>query len=507
MSFDVERHKRLINNVEKTVDEKNKEFADHHWRDHFHYMAKSGWINDPCGVIQFRDKYHLFVQHHPFSGKWGQMHWGHAISDDMVHWKHLPEAIVPSESYDDWEGGGIFTGSAIEHDGKLFLFYTACAEDAQTQCIAFSEDGYNFEKFSGNPVLRAAPQGMNKKDFRDPKVWKHGEYWYMVTGTTAGISVLEKASNYEQNGFGKIALHRSPNLIDWEFLSYPVESMGELGTMLECPNFFELDGKFVMMYSPMGMQERQVIYLTGDFDYNTGKFYWNTMGAVDWGFDYYAPQFFVDDTGRTIIFAWAGSWPFMPWCSGEFDTSKMGWYGSITLPRTVRLCADGKLSFAPVSEIEKLRSKSYNEYNVRLAAGEKREIPIEDGNHCEILLDLDLFQTSADKVGLELKSGYDDEKTLVIFDLRRGELVFDRTESGSLSALSRKCPLESIRDRLHLRIFIDSVTVEIFTDGGRTVMTNTVYSKEKNNKIKVFSENGSALVKSIKAFQLEKIKI
>lgn len=507
MGFDVKKHATLVENVEKVINEKYKEIKDHHWRDKFHYTPKSGWINDPCGVIQFKGKYHLFVQHHPFSGKWGQMHWGHAISDDMIHWKYLPEAIVPSEPYDDWKGGGIFTGSAIEHEEKMYLFYTACAADKQTQCMAISSDGYAFEKFAGNPILSHAPAGMNPRDFRDPKVWKHADYWYMVTGTTAGESVLEDASTYEKNGFGKVALHRSQNLIDWEFVNYPLESMDELGTMLECPNFFELDGKFVMMYSPMGMQYRQVIYLTGDFDYTTGKFYWHIMGEVDWGFDYYAPQFFVDDTGRTIIHGWAGSWPFMPWCNGEFDSSELGWCGSITIPRTVHLCADGKLSFSPITEVECLRKNPKAEYYVKIENSDKYSVQVDNGNQCEILADFDLTQTNADRIIFKLKSN-GKEQSLLIFDLKHGNLIFDRSASGGISAFKRSCPFESAsKNNFQVHIFIDSVTVEVFTDNGRTVMTNSVYSSVDSDKISIYTENGNALIRSIKTFKMESIQI
>jgi beta-fructofuranosidase len=505
MNDNNKKHQEIICKVENLVEENNKLIKDHLWRNNFHYSAKSGWINDPCGLIQFKGKYHLFAQHHPFSGKWGQMHWSHAISDDLVNWDHLPEALAPSEYYDDYEGGGIFTGSAIEDDDQIKLFYTACAKNAQTQCMACSKDGITFDKYDNNPIISSPPKGMNPRDFRDPKVFKHDNLWYMVTGTTAGESVLEEASTYEKNGFGKVALYRSSNLVDWEFFSYPLESLGELGTMLECPNFFELDGKFVMMYSPMGMQQRQVVYLTGDFDFNTGSFYWDTMGEVDWGFDYYAPQFFTDNCGRTIIFAWAGSWPFMPWCNGEFDTSEFGYYGSITLPRIVKICKDGKLSFTPAKEVEKLRNKTYLNENILISEERKFSVDVEDTNNCEIEASFDLDKSSADSIIFEMKSD-GTKKTLAIFNIASGKLIFDRTQSGSISALSRTCPLETVKGILNVQIFIDSSTIEIFTDEGRTVLTNNVYSPELCNNFLIYANNGEALIKSIYSYDLKKSK-
>ena len=132
-------------------------------RQHYHFMAQSGWLNDPNGLIYFRGKYHFFFQCNPYGGFWDCMYWGHAVSEDMLHWEYLPFALAPSEPYDDYPKGGCFSGSAIEHEGKLFLMYTGTSHYGkgivQTQCIAYSEDGIYFKKYPGNPVI-TAPEGM-----------------------------------------------------------------------------------------------------------------------------------------------------------------------------------------------------------------------------------------------------------------------------------------------------------------------------------------------------------
>ena len=148
--------------------------------------------------------------------------------------------------------------------------------------------------------------------------------WYMVTGVSTLKNNCATAEDGQFRNQGKVCLHRSMNLKNWEFVNYLAESSGELGTMLECPNFFPLDGKWVLMYSPMGLQERQVVYLTGDFDEQTGNFQWQTMGSVDLGFDFYAPQHFRDEKGRDLIMAWVGSWPWMPWFRSNDATEKLG---------------------------------------------------------------------------------------------------------------------------------------------------------------------------------------
>ncbi|MDP2574248.1 glycoside hydrolase family 32 protein [Vibrio penaeicida] len=505
MTFDKKKHQDKINQVEQYIRKHSADIKQHHWREHYHYQAPVGWINDPHGLVQIDGVYHLFYQHHPFSGKWGTMHWGHATSNDLIHWETLPEALAPSEDYDGWGGGGIFTGSAVNNDGELTLFYTGCAQDRQVQCMATSKDGVNFDKYDGNPIITDPPEGINLHDFRDPKVWKHEGKWYMVTGVTDGVSDLINASNYETNGFGKVCMHRSDDLKKWEFVGYCVESLGELGTMLECPNMFKLGGKHVLMYSPMGLQQRQAIYLVGDLDYKTGKFHWSVMGSVDWGFDYYAPQVFDDEQGRTLIQAWIGSWPFMPWCDGTYDTSDLGWYGSISLPREVSLCQDGKLSFRPVSEVEMLRLSPKRYSQIELSDGEKFAFTAGDNIHCEILADIDVSASECESIVFEIRSK-GEQKTLIELDFKRGELAFDRSQSGNISALRRTCALESTRDdQLNIRIFMDSISVEIFTDHGRTTMTNNIFSDETSDGLYVYAKKGNATIRSLKTFGMKKV--
>ena len=499
-------YSELVHVVDDFMNKANKKIKDSKWREYYHFMMPSGWINDPCGLIQYKNKYHMFCQHQPYQGKWGQMHWGHAVSDDMINWTMLPEALVPSEACDDWIGGGIFTGSAIEHDGKLILFYTACAEEKQVQCMAISEDGITFKKYENNPIIDITPEDTNPHDFRDPKVWKHEDYWYMVTGGTNGESALLKESTYRDNGYGKVFLHKSKDLKNWEFVSNIVESMGELGTMLECPNFFKLGNKYVLIYSPMGLPKRQCVYLTGDFSYKTGKFNWSVMGEVDWGVDYYAPQMFTDKEDRTLMFGWIGSWPFMPWCNEKYDTSEMGWCGSISLPRELEICDDGKIIFTPAKEVELLRTDKINKYTDVIIDSNTFEFNGgEDNIHCEILLEINLKETTSKKIEIELR-GTKNNSTKLIFDLEQGEMIFDRTKSGNIEALIRKCLLESINeDILNVRIFLDSSSVEIFTDNGRTVMTNNIFTEVDKTILSITSIDGNTKLTSLETYGLKKV--
>ena len=217
-----------IEKAQKEIEAKRETVQQGKFRQDYHFMAETGWINDPNGLIYFKGKYHFFYQYNPYSGFWDYMHWGHAVSEDMIHWEYLPLALAPSEVYDDHLKGGCFSGSAIEHDGKLFLIYTGTCNNGkgfeQSQCIAYSEDGIHFEKYEGNPVI-TAPEGVPTDLFRDPKVWKHDDTYYVVCGAS-------------QNGFAQARLYKSTDMFHWEFVNVLAESRGEWGYMWECPDFY-----------------------------------------------------------------------------------------------------------------------------------------------------------------------------------------------------------------------------------------------------------------------------
>ena len=298
----LEKLKQSQNYIDSIKDEiKNKPY-----RQGYHFMAPTGWINDPNGLSFYNGEYHLFYQYNPYSGEWQSMHWGHAVSKDLVNWRHLPVALAPSEFYDNDDKGGCFSGSAVDDNGVLTLMYTGTVNEGetsiQTQCIATSNDGINFEKYENNPVIAKYPKD-GSMDFRDPKVWRENDAWYVVIGSS-------------KDNDGKALLYKSDDLRNWEYVGVLAESNGEFGYMWECPDFFKLDDKYVLIISPMGVENRKVIYFVGDMDYNTGKFTYETEGEIDLGFDYYAPQTLLDDKNRRIMIGWQNSWAWMPWFNG-----------------------------------------------------------------------------------------------------------------------------------------------------------------------------------------------
>ena len=452
-------------------------------------------MNDPNGCIFFEGKYHVFYQYNPYSPKWGPMHWGHAISSDLVHWEHLPIALAPSEEYDDHPEGGCFSGSAVNDHGRLTLIYTGTSNHGQgfeqRQCIATSENGVTFHKYEGNPVISAPPPG-GSADFRDPKVWRHGDFWYMVLGNSS-------------NGLGRALLYRSFDLYSWEYFSVLAESRGEFGTMWECPDVFCIKGKHVLMFSPMNVHDRKTIYLVGDLDYKTGKLNYTTIGEVDWGFDAYAPQSMVDGKGRVLLFAWANAWPWMPWFKDHGPTFKDKWCGAMTLPRTVDLGADGLLCFSPPRELKALRTDRKNYGSIFIEEDSAFSIHAGDGISAEIDVVLDLRKSTCREFVLSVRIG-NGEHTDIIINIRDSSITIDRNAADGWSQGICHATLRSVdKSTFSLRVYLDTSSVEVYTDDGKTVLSSNIYPRPESQGLVLTPHGGSLVVKRLETYGIKGI--
>jgi len=290
----------------------------------YHFEPQKGWMNDPNGLIYYKGQYHAFFQHNPYGPVWGVMHWGHAVSEDLIHWKELPIALYPDKPYD--KDLGCWSGSAVEKDGRLYLFYTSVSHTlGQTQSVAFSDDGVHFEKYKGNPVIPCFPDD-GSKDFRDPKVTKIGGEYFMVCG-----SGKEKT--------GRILLFKSRDLLRWEYGGVLYEN-AEYGAVFECPDFFPLGDKFVLMFSQMGVKTHSTVMLIGNFDGRT--FTTESAQRPEAGPIFYAPQTFLDDQGRRIMIGWFYGWGKEPDEDAEYT-------GALTIPREITV-ENGRIKNYPVAE-------------------------------------------------------------------------------------------------------------------------------------------------------------
>lgn len=184
---------------EYIVNNRLKNKNEEKWRPKYHFTAPVSWMNDPNGLIYYKGWYHLFYQYNPKHCDWASMHWGHAVSRDMIYWKDMPVALKPDQDYENDPEGGCFSGCAVEKDGLLYIFYTASVKREgrlhQTQCLITSEDGIHFEKYEGNPIIPEPPEGA-LEEFRDPKVFSAAGKWYMVVGGSAKGANPEEMREY-----------------------------------------------------------------------------------------------------------------------------------------------------------------------------------------------------------------------------------------------------------------------------------------------------------------------
>ncbi|MCQ2009731.1 MAG: glycoside hydrolase family 32 protein [Sporolactobacillus sp.] len=464
------------------------------WRLGYHIMAPSGWINDPNGLVQYQGMYHVFFQHYPNGVEWGPMHWGHVASRDLVHWKHYPIALTPGDSFDR---DGCFSGSAIEKDGKLCLIYTGHrnADDAkkssdQVQCLAVSKDGINFEKSPENPIIATHPKE-GSGDFRDPKVWRRGDHFYLIAGTC-------------KDRVGKVVLYRSSDLKNWTYLGVLAQSGKNLGYMWECPDFFELDGKHILMISPQGIESEndlyqnlyQTGYFVGNFDYEHLQFNYGHFKELDNGHDFYAAQSFQDHSGRRIVIGWMDMW------ESPMPEQAEGWAGALTLPRELRLGADGNIRMTPVAELLHLRkNERMNAENLQVSGSHTLNQLDDDLLELELLVDL--HESDADCFGIKLRCGKTEE-TVLEYDAANCVLTLDRSKSGTGSGGTRRTKLPK-RDSLKLRIYLDRSSVEVFVNDGEKVMTSRIYPTEQNQGVQLFASGGRLTVQNMHSWSLKDI--
>lgn len=482
-------------NIEKAQIEINKKknmVRNGDMRQRYHFMAEAGWINDPNGLIYYKGKYHFFFQYNPYNAFWDNMHWGHAVSEDMLNWEYLPLALAPSEPYDDHHRGGCFSGSAIEHDGKLFLMYTGTTNRGngfeQTQCIAYSEDGIHFEKYKNNPVI-TAPKGVPADLFRDPKVWKHEDIFYMVCGAS-------------QNERGQALLYRSADMYHWEFFNVLAESRGEMGFMWECPDFYPMGNQYVLTFSPMGSGDHTSVYLVGDFDYRTGKFQSHICDEMDWGFDYYAPQSLLTPDGRRVVVSWSNEWEWMPSWKDWGPTFREGWCGFFNIPREVHMMENGTLQFLPIQEINNMRENP-KKMNALVVSEDGTVLAAGDGISYELKFVIDLEKTNADKLELELRCGQG-KRTVCLFDFQKSEMSVNRNEADGWSkGISRSVMNLSGKKEMDVHILSDKSSLEIFTNQYQNNHSNNIFAGKEQNQLKIRAHGGTVSIRNIEMYGLK----
>ena len=469
------------------------------WYPLYHVAAPVGWINDPNGFCTYKGQYHLFYQYHPYSAQWGPMHWGHVVSKDLVHWEHLPIALTPTEPY---EKDGCFSGSAIEHDGKLYLIYTGNA-DIQTQCLAVSEDGINFEKSKDNPIIDAPKSDeVHGVDFRDPQVWEHDGKYYSVIGSKVHGGDFRDPKVWEHGGkfyavigsktkdgaHGQALIYESDDLKNWTFKSIAARAKDNEGNMWECPNFAEIDRKDVLVMSPMGIEPVGNKYLNavdsgymiGKINYADGIFAHGAFELLDYGTDFYAPQLTQLEDGRCVLIGWFAMW------YADMPEQADGWAGTMTVPRELKIKGTKILS-VPVKELESLRTESVTHKNLKISEPTKLEGV--EGTTGELLVEVNLAKSN--DFSISVRAG-EDERTVMTYDKATSTFTLDRTESGEGPKDKREVQLP-YATTLKIRAFIDRSSLEVFLNGGEYVFSSRIYPKETSQEI-IFAPREDKLI-------------
>ena len=422
----------------------------------FHITGEVGWINDPNGLIYFNGQYHAFYQHYPNDTKWGPMHWGHVVSDDLTNWKYLPIALAPG---DECDKNGCFSGSAIVYGGKLWLMYTGFVENQggesirQLQCLAESDDGITFKKHGIVIGENHLPEGYAPCDFRDPKVWLYDDcFWCIVAARKI-------------DGRGRILLFKSKDLFNWEFVN-DLFGKDSAGTMIECPDYNEELGyllcceQFQPSENGVHLNIHTCRWYTGKIDYSTGTFKEDANGIVDYGFDMYAPQTFA---GKPVLMGWLNMW------DRNVPSAKYGFAGMMTVPRRVFI-EDGRLQQEPI-----------------VNCNEALKTTVEDNFVDKVVCGVVTIKaTKLEALDIKMRSNGESYTRLT---LTNGEWVFDRSKSGekiqgaekdedSLNGI-RRMPCSNKED-LTLTIVMDEFSVEIFENG--RVLSSTIYPPFDGNR-------------------------
>ncbi|HET8843530.1 MAG TPA: glycoside hydrolase family 32 protein [Ktedonobacteraceae bacterium] len=449
----------------------DKELKDYQ-RTTYHFQPPSYWMNDPNGLVHWKGVYHLFYQYNPYGPLHGAIHWGHATSPDLLHWTHLPIALTPTKGGPDEDG--CWSGCFVDRQGTPTLIYSGNVRDRQLPCLASSTDDLlTWQKYAGNPVIPDWPPDLDLTGFRDHCVWQERDQWYQLIGS--GI----------QDVGGTALLYRSPDLLHWEYLQpLCIGNKDEHGTMWECPDFFPLGEKYVLVVS--SIPHGRVYYFIGRYEHFT--FTWEHHGILDESTSFYAPQSLRDEQGRRIQFGWLREG------RSEAALQAAGWAGVMSLPRVLSLRADHTLSIEPATELTRLRQQQHHiapqllaRYSLVSASVSSRSL--------EILLEVEYDAES--HCGLSIQDQSHPDECLEISLSPAGLRVEQRQEDQHTT---KGCWLEPGHHRLH--IFIDGSVLEIFIDE-RTCLTERFYhSAPEQLKVSVFSHQGEARLHQLEIWEL-----
>lgn len=453
----------ISNHKRKYIDKVDKD----KFRNKYHLMAPIGWINDPNGLCQLNGEYHVFYQYSPLEANGGMKFWGHYSSRNLVNWKGNDISIFPDSK---WDKDGVYSGCALVKDGEVYFFYTGNVKEEgehdyiltgreQNVIMVKTSDFINFSEkklllknsdFPGNMSLHV----------RDPKVWEEDGVYYMVLG----------ARGKDDKGY--VLLYKSSDLYNWTIESVPAGGEDNLGYMWECPDLFKLDDKNVFMFSPQGMKEEgykynneyQSGYTICEFENGKNKLNLYEFNELDRGFDFYAPQTFIDESGRTLMFGWMGVPDAV---NHKNPTIENYWQHCLTIPRELRVRGK-KLYQIPVDELKSLRRDELKMEEVLVK--EEATFNIFESNTYELIINTN----KANSFNISLRENCTLSYESTVFKLCLGKSGYGRAE--------RAVKIDCVNE---IRIFSDNSSLEIFLNNGEEVFTTRIYNEKIDSKFKI----------------------
>jgi beta-fructofuranosidase len=478
-----------------TAQSRAEQAHDDRQRPRYHFLPPSNWLNDPNGLIQWNGEYHLFYQYNPNGPFWGTIHWGHAVSIDLVHWRHLPIALTPEPGSPDEDG--CWSGCVVDDDGVPTLIYSGNRGGAQRPCLASSADDLlTWQKDTGNPIIPAPPAGLHLVEFRDHCVWREDGTWYQLIG--AGI---------EGQG-GTVLLYRSADLREWEYL-HPL-LVGDqhrytpiwTGSMWECPDFFALAGQHVLITS---IWDKNQLHYSAAFvgSYRDQRLLPDVEHKLDYGDrHFYAPQSFIDAQGRRIIFGWVQE--------GRSVEAQLasGWSGVMSLPRVLSLGSDGHVCMQPAPELTALRAEHVHRSDIYVPGEQQVVLPDVSGDTLELLVELAPAREGL--CGIIVRRSPDgSEQTQIAYDAALRQVIIDRTHASLDLTTDRNLHIAPLtlgpEETLRLHIFLDRSVLEVFVNE-RVSITSRIYPTRTDSAgVALLAERGDAQLLGLDAWQLHTI--
>jgi len=490
-----------LDQFSKEAVEKRKSMASDPHRPQYHFQSPSNWVND-AHPIYWNGEYHMFYLYNPYGVTHGIVHWAHAVSEDLVHWRDLPIAMSPDTVYDN---EGVRSGNVfIDDDGIPTAIYTGTGlamgpgwRGRKRQAIrqyglmAKSTDGMVTWKKHSKPIMDEPPYP-GTRTHHDAQIWKDDDTWYQLVG-----------GSYRGNGAA--LLHSSQNLEDWKYVGrvFTGEN-GDYGDHWELPYLLPFGSKHVMIIG-IGV----VPYFVGTYDSATHTFTPEYEGILDYGIEFYAPNpHMTDDKGvngseRRLMVGWI--------CEpNESPAPSNGWNGMFSIPRVVTLLPDNTLGFEPVPELQSLRKNHREFHNVSISETPNAELNNIYGDSLEIKARFEIPADAGTKVGFKLRKSVDGrEETRIIYDMTTESLIFDPLDSSLLTGHERMlqyAPLPLKENRLlDLHIFLDHSVIEIYANKTVCLTGRTYPSLQDSLKVEVFSDCEEATLQEMKVWDLSSI--